>query len=117
MERQKNSVDYMKFGIVLLFMFGFQFVPPIGPMTQYGMAVLGILIGAILGWSFDSKQMLGTSLIALVALALVGYPGGITGIYQQLMASESLIMMCLGMIMVGALVDAKMDAFRLLLQK
>ena len=111
MERQKNSVDYMKFGIVLLFMFGFQFVPPIGPMTQYGMAVLGILIGAILGWSFDSKQMLGTSLIALVALALVGYPGGITGIYQQLMASESLIMMCLGMIMVGALVDAKMDAF------
>lgn len=110
-QKTKSSADYIKFAIVLLFMFGFQFVPPIGPMTQYGMAVLGILIGAILGWSFDSKQMIGTSLIALVALAMVGYPGGITAVYQKLMASESLIMMCLGMIMVGALVDAKMDAY------
>ena len=111
MEQQKGFSEYIKFGIVFLFMFGFQFVPPIGPMTPYGMAVLGILIGAILGWSFDSKQMLGTSLIALVALALVGYPGGITAVYQKILASESLIMMCLGMVMVGALVDAKMDAF------
>jgi len=111
MEQQKSSAEYIKLGIVLLFMFGFQFVPPIGPMTPYGMAVLGILIGAILGWSFDSKQMLGTSLIALVALAMVGYPGGIMAVYQKLMASESLLMMCLGMIMVGALVDAKIDAY------
>ena len=51
MEQQKGFSDYIKFGIVLLFMFGFQFLPPFGPMTQYGMAVLGILIGAILGWS------------------------------------------------------------------
>lgn len=111
MEQQKGFSEYIKFGIVFAFMFGFGFLPPIGPMTQYGMAVLGILIGAILGWSFDSKQMIGTSLIALAALALVGYPGGITAVYQKLMASESLLMMCLGMIMVGALVDAKMDAF------
>lgn len=55
--------------------------------------------------------MVGTSLIALVALTIVGYPGGIIAVYQQLMASESLLMMCLGMIMVGALVDAKIDAF------
>ena len=111
MEQQKGFSDYIKFGIVLLFMFGFQFLPPFGPMTQYGMAVLGILIGAILGWSFDAKQMIGTSLIALVALAMVGYPGGITAVYQKLMASESLLMMCLAMVMVGALVDAKMDSF------
>jgi len=110
MEQKTGFSDYMKWAIVLAFMFGFQFVPPIGCMTPYGMAVLGILIGAILGWSFDAKQMIGTSLIALVALAMVGYPGGITVLYQKLLASESLIMMCLGMIFVGALVDAKMDA-------
>lgn len=110
MENRK-VVDYIKWGIVVLFMFGFQFVPPIAPMTQYGMAVLGILIGAVLGWSFDSKQMLGTSLIALLALVLVGYPGGVTAVYKELMASETLMMMCLAMLVVGALVDAKMDTF------
>lgn len=41
-EEAKNKSMYIKFGIVLLFMFGFQFVPPIGSMTPYGMAVLGI---------------------------------------------------------------------------
>ena len=111
MEQKSSASEYLKFGIVLAFMFGFQFLPPFGPMTPYGMAVLGILIGAILGWSFDAKQMIGTSLVALVALAMVGYPGGITAVYQKLMASESLLMMCLAMVMVGALVDAKMDSF------
>ena len=61
MEEKKGMSDYIKYAIVLLFMFGFRYVPPIAPMTPYGMGVLGVLIGAILGWSFDSKQMLGTS--------------------------------------------------------
>ena len=43
---------YFKVAIVLLFMFGFRFLPPIGDITPYGMAVLGILIGAILGIKF-----------------------------------------------------------------
>ena len=111
MEEKKGMSDYIKYAIVLLFMFGFRYIPPIAPMTPYGMGVLGVLIGAILGWSFDSKQMLGSSLIALVALGMNGYPGGIYGMYSQVMASDSLMMMCLGMIMVGALVDAKMDTW------
>ena len=111
MEQKSSTSEYLKFGIVLLFMFGFRYLPPIAPMTPYGMGVLGVLIGAILGWSFDSKQMLGPSLIGLVALGMNGYPGGIYGMYSQLMASDSLMMMCLGMIMVGALVDAKMDTW------
>lgn len=103
-----NIIHYI---ITAVIAFGFGFLPPFGTMTPYGMGVLGILIGAILGWSFDAKQMLGTSLIGLVALGMLGYPGGITAVYQKLMASESLLMMCLAMVMVGALVDAKMDSF------
>lgn len=110
MEEKTSFADYAKWVVVLGFMFGFQFIPPIGAMTPYGMAVLGILIGAVLGWSFDARQMIGTSLIAMVALAFVGYPGGITAVYAKLLASESLMMMCLGMVFVGALIDAKMDA-------
>ncbi len=103
--------NYIKTGIVLLFMFGFRFLPPIGDITPYGMAVLGILIGAILGWSFDSQTMLHTSLFALVALATTAYPGGIEAICSSLMAQSSLIIMCLGMILSGALVDAGVDNY------
>lgn len=110
MEKTKNfKSDYIKFGIVLLFMFGFRFLPPIGSITPYGMAVLGIMIGAILGWSFDGASMLQTSLIALVALALAGYTGGINGVATNLLASSNLTVMILCMIMTGALMDAGVD--------
>lgn len=102
---------YFKVAIVLLFMFGFRFLPPIGDITPYGMAVLGILIGAILGWSFDGQSMIHTSLLALVALATTDYPGGIETICTNLMASSSLIIMCLGMILVGALVASGVDNY------
>ena len=112
MERKNNfTSSYVKVGIVLLFMFGFRFLPPIGDITPYGMAVLGILIGAILGWSFDGQCMLHTSLLVLVALATTAYPGGIDAICTNLMASSSLIVMCMGMIMVGGLVDAGVDNY------
>lgn len=110
-KENSNSSNYIKVGIVLLFMFGFRFLPPIGGITPYGMSVLGILIGAILGWSFDSQTMLHTSLLALVALATTAYPGGMEAICTNLMAQSSLIIMCLGMIMSGALVDAGVDNY------
>ena len=88
-KENSNSSNYIKVGIVLLFMFGFRFLPPIGGITPYGMSVLGILIGAILGWSFDSQTMLHTSLLALVALATTAYPGGMEAICTNLMAQSS----------------------------
>ena len=103
--------DYIKMGIVLLFMFGFRLLPPIGSITPYGMAVLGILIGAILGWSFDGKCMTQTSLLALVALATTAYPGGVNAISNALLGNASLLIMCLAMILAGALVEAGMDNY------
>lgn len=35
---------------ILLFMFGFPFLPPIGQITPLGMWLLGIFIGALIGW-------------------------------------------------------------------
>lgn len=111
-EKEKSNFSmYWKEGIVLLFMFGFRFLPPVGGITPYGMAVLGILIGAVLGWSFDSQTMLHSSLLALVALATAGYPGGMEAICTNLMAQSSLIIMCLGMVLAGALVDAGVDNY------
>lgn len=110
-QENASTSTYIKVVIVLLFMFGFRFLSPLGDITPYGMAVLGILIGAILGWSFDGKCMLHTSLLALVALATTDYPGGINAICTNLMASSSLIVMCMGMVMVGGLVDAGVDNY------
>ena len=44
----------MHFVIVLLFMFGFRYLPPIGDITPYGMQVIGIFIGVLYGWTVDS---------------------------------------------------------------
>lgn len=109
--KQSSKSNYIKWGIVFIFMFFFRFLPPIGTITPYGMAVLGILIGAILGWTFDPACMLHTSLMALVALTLSGYPGGVDALLTNLMASSSLMLMCFGMLLAGALVDAGVDNY------
>ncbi len=111
METEKTSSAYIKVGIVLLFMFGFRFLPPIGVITPYGMAVLGILIGAILGWSFDGRSMTQTSLLAVVALATTDYPGGMMAIATNMLANYSLFAMIIGMLIAGAVVAAGVDNF------
>lgn len=44
-----SNGNYIKWAIVLLFVFGFGFLPPVGQMTPVGMRVLGIFIGALFG--------------------------------------------------------------------
>ncbi len=45
---------FVHFIIVLLFMFGFRYLPPIGDITPYGMQVIGIFIGVLYGWTTSS---------------------------------------------------------------
>ena len=57
---KKQEFDLSKvivyFAIVLAFMFLFRFIPPIGTITPYGMAVIGIFIGMIYIYSADFQQ-------------------------------------------------------------
>lgn len=55
-------------GIVLAFMFGFGFLPPVGVMTPVGMRVLGIFIGCIIGWT--TLGILETTFIGIIAFGL-----------------------------------------------
>ena len=58
--------------IVVALMFGLQFVPPVGPLTPTGMHVLGIFLGAVIGWSV--VDLIWTSILAIISMSFVdGY--------------------------------------------
>ncbi len=54
--------------IVLAFMFGFGFLPPIGAMTPTGMRILGTFIGCIIGWT--TLGILETTFFGVIAFGL-----------------------------------------------
>ena len=56
-------------GIVL--MYGIGFIPPIAPITEMGMKVLGIFIGMI--YLFSACEVAWPSILAIVSLSVVGY--------------------------------------------
>lgn len=56
--------------VFFLFFFG-NIVPPIAPITQYGMRILGVFLGTLYAWIFI--YILWPSLISMVALVFAGY--------------------------------------------
>lgn len=60
---------YLHYGLTLLIMFGFGFLPAIDPITPYGMRVVGIFIGAVYGWTFT--DMLIPSILGILAMGLL----------------------------------------------
>lgn len=62
---------YVNCVIVLLLMFCFKFIPAPEPITQMGMACLGIFLGAVWGWI--TVGMLWPSLMGLIAYGFSGY--------------------------------------------
>ena len=73
-EKSKSgvSVKYcVNSAISLILMFGFGYLPPIGPITQLGMQILGIFLGMVYGWIFVSIPW--PSLAGLIALIQTGY--------------------------------------------
>jgi sodium-dependent dicarboxylate transporter 2/3/5 len=57
--------------VVLVLMFGFRFLPPIGTITEVGMGCLGVFLGAVYGWI--TVGMLWPSLMGLIAYGFTGY--------------------------------------------
>ena len=101
----KKDHKYIHFVIALLFMIFFRFLPPIGDITPYGMAVIGIFIGMIYGWSADAGNLIWTSLLGLFALALTDY-GTAGEALANAFGNESVMLMLLGMFFLGMLQDS-----------
>ena len=66
---QKSSFAYyIHFIIIAFFAFGFGLIPPVEPITQKGMVLLGCFIGAIYGWS--TIGIIWPSIIAILGMSL-----------------------------------------------
>lgn len=60
---------YIHYAVMLALAFLFRFIPPIGPLTPLGMAIIGTFAAAIYGWC--TVGMFEPSIIALLSLATV----------------------------------------------
>ncbi len=68
---QKNSkASYIHIAVIVIFMFGFGFIPPVAPITTTGMRVIGIFIGTIYGWI--AYDMVWTSIMGMFAVVASG---------------------------------------------
>lgn len=72
LEKRKFDLKYFaNSGIGLTLMCGFQFLPPLDPITPMGMKILGIFLGMIYLWT--TTDTIWPSLLGLIAIALSGF--------------------------------------------
>lgn len=73
MAAPKFDWQFIHLLVAIILMFGFKYLPPISVITAEGMAVLGIFLGLIYGWS--TSGMFWPSLLGMLAL---GFSGSMT---------------------------------------
>lgn len=104
MEKNKTMSFYIQIAAAVLVMIIVGMLPPIGQITPYGMKVLGIFLGCIIGWGFGHQII--TSIFALILLSFSG-GGALGAIFSAAYGNQSLIMVvfafifCFGMEQTG----------------
>lgn len=85
----KKTAKYYIFsaiGIAIMLFFGY--LPPFGTVTELGMKVLGIFIGAI--WCFSTVGCFWPALLALILFGTSGlYEGGVTATFAAAFGSDT----------------------------
>lgn len=74
----KKNFSLYPLHILMIFalMFGVRFIPAPAPITPYGMAVIGIFMGMIYGWTISASNLVWPALLAMAALATTDFGGG-----------------------------------------
>lgn len=80
--------------VILALMFLFRFLPPFGPVTQIGMAVLGIFLGCIYAWTVG--EIFWPSILALVLIGFLG-ENTVGGIFTAAFGNATLHMIFLAL--------------------
>jgi len=85
---------YLQIIAVFLLMIVIGKLPPIGIITPYGMKILGIFIGCIIGWGFGHQIV-----VSILALLLVSFLGEntVTSIFSSAYGNQSLLMLLFGL--------------------
>ncbi len=88
--------------IIILFMFAFGYLPPIGTITPVGMKILGIFIGLLYGWS--TFGMLWPSLLGMFALGFSGM-GSVKEMLSMGFSNEIVIFLIFVLVLIEMLSD------------
>ena len=65
-----STKDIIAMLVAAGFMFFFRFIPAPEPITPYGMAILGIFIGVVIGWCASGDQTMWATFLGLFALSI-----------------------------------------------
>ena len=106
-ETKKFDIKYVHLAVVFALMFLFRFIPPFGTVTPYGMALIGIFIGLIYGWSVDADNLCWTSLLALVALGVTDFGNAGTALATAF-GNQSVLLMLMCMFFIGMMQETKL---------
>ncbi len=86
----KSMVYYAKSAIVLIIMFGFQYLPAVDPITPQGMHVLGIFIGLLVAWS--TVGIIWPCFAAFIGLCTTGLTN-VSGLLASCFGSDIYVML------------------------
>jgi len=79
--KSKSTTFWIHNVIMFVLTIVFYFIPPFGgDITPYGMKIIGVFLGVLYGWTF--LGFMWPSLFGMAALALAGYPGSFTAVFQ-----------------------------------
>ncbi|SHN80072.1 SLC13 family permease [Desulfitobacterium chlororespirans] len=76
----KNTWYYLNSIIALVLMFGFKYLPPIEPLTSFGMAVVGIFLGVVYAWA--TVSVIWPALLGAIALGFTEF-GTVPSVFAQ----------------------------------
>ncbi len=92
-KKEKKDLYALHIVIMAVIMFGFRLLPAPGTVTPYGMAVLGVFIGLVYGWTFIGLMI--PSLFGAVTLATTGY-GTVQDVFIAMFSNPTVLMMLFG---------------------
>ncbi len=92
-KKEKKNLYVVHLIIMAIIMVGFRLVPPPGTVTTYGMAVLGVFLGLVYGWTFI--DLLIPSVAGAIILATTGY-GSVQDVLVAMFSNSTVIMMIFG---------------------
>ncbi len=92
-KKEKKNLYVVHLMMMAIIMIGFRLIPPPGAVTTYGMAVLGVFLGLVYGWTF--VDLLIPSVAGTIILATTGY-GSVQDVLIAMFSNSTVIMMIFG---------------------
>ena len=95
---------YIHAVIVVCFMFLFRFIPPIAPITELGMQILGIFLGCLWGW-IATGNLIWPSILGWIALGLTTEYTTVAGALTSVF-SNSTIILIIGLLLFAGIISS-----------